>query len=540
MLNDYYARRGRMGFGTIKPFQMNMPEIRPQEEDDTLSTIGGILQGLPGAIGAVKGKIDSTPMPHEASKRSPIITPDPMPHDGGGRIAPAPMPFETGGRVTPVPMPYETPQSSPIVNQTPMPFETGGRPAPIPMPFESKRIGAPPMPFEIAKRLPNFAGFLARGGKVKKNQFAIVGENGPEVVNNNNGEVSVEPVQLGQVGDLTQRGMSPMPSQATEPAFEPGGYATYRKPVPEDLTQYEQPMEAMSGLENAKFDYETALKSKPGKEKWWKDALVKTAQVVSNMFNPQNQVKVQGYGAMKRDKMIQDAYGRYKPLQDAEDKRIADVYKRKQIENIDADNDAAKERIRLSARNKILGLKKFDPNNAVHAEAARMAGLDPKELEGWDDRNPVEKQVAGTTYRLNRNTGAYEPTNLPVDETKTVTDYKVAMPNGEVRTYKVAQKDAANFATQMQALGLRLEEQARQFNQRLKLDEQKFNQAKGEFERVMGLRQEALRTGNAEQAKELAAKLAQMLQSATKAKNEGELDDEQYRVLTQLIGDISK
>lgn len=342
MLNDYYARRGRMGFGTIKPFQMNMPEIRPQEEDDTLSTIGGILQGLPGAIGAVKGKIDSTPMPHEAPKSTPIITPDRMPHEGGGRI-------------DPTPMPYEVPKSSPIVNPTPMPFETGGRVNPVPMPFESKRIGAPPMPFEIAKRLPNFAGFLARGGKVKKNQFAIVGENGPEVVNNNNGEVSVEPVQLGQVGDLTQRGMSPMPSQATEPAFATDGSATYRKPGPEDLTQYEQPMEAMSGLENAKFDYETALKSKPGKEKWWKDALVKTAQVVSNMFNPQNQVKVQGYGAMKRDKMIQDAYGRYKPLQDAEDKRVADAYRQKQIENIDRDNtrqEADVERKRIADANK--------------------------------------------------------------------------------------------------------------------------------------------------------------------------------------------
>lgn len=383
MLNDYYARRGRMGFGTIKPFQMNMPEIRPQEEDDTLSTIGGILQGLPGAIGAVKGKIDSTPMPHEAPKSTPIITPDRMPHEGGGRI-------------DPTPMPYEVPKSSPIVNPTPMPFETGGRVNPVPMPFESKRIGAPPMPFEIAKRLPNFAGFLARGGKVKKNQFAIVGENGPEVVNNNNGEVSVEPVQLGQVGDLTQRGMSPMPSQATEPAFDSGRYATYRKPVPEDLTQYEQPMEAMSGLENAKFDYETALKSKPGKEKWWKDALVKTAQVVSNMFNPQNQVKVQGYGAMKRDKMIQDAYGRYKPLQDAEDKRIADVYKRKQIENVDVDNQRQQMEVERKAKADAARNKYYEgllEDKAKGRELQETQVEDLKRYRDWLIQSGDEKNI---------------------------------------------------------------------------------------------------------------------------------------------------
>ena len=359
MLNDYYARRGRMGFGTIKPFQMNMPEIRPQEEDDTLSTIGGILQGLPGAIGASKNK-----RAKKTQERTPI---DPREAELERRKAD----LEQGliydtfggpdGRIDPTPMPYEVPKSSPIITPTPMPYET-----------PRKRIGVPPMPFELPK---NFAGFLAHGGKVKKNQFAIVGENGPEVVNNNNGEVSVEPVQLGQVGDLTQRGMSPMPSQATEPAFDSGG----RKPVPEDLTQYEQPMEAMSGLENAKFDYETALKSKPGKEKWWKDALVKTAQVVSNMFNPQNQVKVQGYGAMKRDKMIQDAYGRYKPLQDAEDKRIADVYKRKQIENVDVDNQRQQMEVE---RKRIADANRAKDYEGVRDDKRKGRELREQEIEG--------------------------------------------------------------------------------------------------------------------------------------------------------------
>lgn len=383
MLNDYYARRGRMGFGTIKPFQMNMPEIRPQEEDDTLSSIGGILSGLPGVIQGMKGgKATKTQEYTPVTQRQKDIEESGIIHDDWG---------SPRGRIDPAPMPYEVPRE-----RVPMPIEPS--PSPVPMPFEvpPKRIGAPPMPFEIAKRLPNFAGFLARGGKVKKNQFAIVGENGPEVVNNNNGEVSVEPVQLGQVGDLTQRGMSPMPSQATEPAFEPGGYATYRKPVPEDLTQYEQPMEAMSGLENAKFDYETALKSKPGKEKWWKDALVKTAQVVSNMFNPQNQVKVQGYGAMKRDKMIQDAYGRYKPLQDAEDKRIADVYKRKQIENVDVDNQRQQMEVERKAKADAARNKYYEgllEDKAKGRELQETQVEDLKRYRDWLIQSGDEKNI---------------------------------------------------------------------------------------------------------------------------------------------------
>jgi len=105
--------------------------------------------------------------------------------------------------------------------------------------------------------------------------------------------------------------------------------------------------------------------------------------------------------------------------------------------------------------------------NGVTPEAARQqgegslkaqqAGIDPVELEGWDDRNPVEKMVAGQQYRLNRTTGAYEPTNLPKDESATLTDYAVNMPNGEKRTFKVAQKDAARFATQMEVLGAQIE-----------------------------------------------------------------------------------
>ncbi len=148
-------------------------------------------------------------------------------------------------------------------------------------------------------------------------------------------------------------------------------------------------------------------------------------------------------------------------------------YGRVRNENIRADNDRLLEdqkirrelgtqRIRSTALNRILGLKHFDPKNPTHAAAAQSAGLSPEDLQGWDDRNPVEKQVAGVTYRLNRQTGAYEPTNLPLDESKTLTDYTVAMPNGETRTYKVAQKDAASFATQMHALGLNLNDRERQ------------------------------------------------------------------------------
>lgn len=127
----------------------------------------------------------------------------------------------------------------------------------------------------------------------------------------------------------------------------------------------------------------------------------------------------------------------------------------------DARNEAKKKEGTWKALNRLVQQKHFDPKNLAHSRLATEAGIDPAELQGWDDRKPNEKMVAGVTYRLNA-AGQYEPTNLPTDESKVLTDYEVTMPNGEKRKYRVSQRDAANFATQMSTLGARFEENARQ------------------------------------------------------------------------------
>lgn len=129
--------------------------------------------------------------------------------------------------------------------------------------------------------------------------------------------------------------------------------------------------------------------------------------------------------------------------------------------------EIAKDRLRTQALNKVTSLKYYDPKNTAHQKLAETAGLDAEALKGWDDRNPITKIVAGTTYKYNRENGAFEPSNLPVDEAKTVVDYEVEMPGGEKRKYRVAQKDAASFSTQMTALGARLEQQESQFQRTL-------------------------------------------------------------------------
>lgn len=144
-----------------------------------------------------------------------------------------------------------------------------------------------------------------------------------------------------------------------------------------------------------------------------------------------------------------------------------------QIENTRADNAINKLRIESALQSRsdaekgkaVLALNKlrwFDPKNPTHAALAKRSGLDPEDLQGWDDRRPYTKNVAGVEYIYKG--GAFVPSNLPVDEAKTLKDYTVEMPNGEKRTYKVSQKDAANFSTQMSALGARLAQSQSQFD----------------------------------------------------------------------------
>lgn len=244
----------------------------------------------------------------------------------------------------------------------------------------------------------------------------------------------------------------------------------------------------------------------------------------------------------------------------AENNALNQEMKRAQIGDIPINNELKREeieerrasresRLKNQSLNKLNSVKYYDPANPAHRRLAESAGLNPDELKGWDDRNPVTKQVAGVTYQYNRSTGKFEPSDIPTDESKTLTDYKVQMPNGEMRTYKVAQKDAANFATQMYALGARLEQQERQFQQRLKLDQAKFAEAKKQYVEAADLRerqfqalQEARAKNDAQETQRLELAMAEsdrkleaMMNAARKGKTEGELDDDQYNEIESYV-----
>ena len=150
-----------------------------------------------------------------------------------------------------------------------------------------------------------------------------------------------------------------------------------------------------------------------------------------------------------------EKYNQDRQLQEA---RIQDIpadneLKRQQIE---AQRSTKKAQIAAQALTRVTGLKYFDPTNTAQRKLAEDAGLNPDDLKGWDDRNPIVKKVGDTSYQYNRETGTFEPSNLPKDEAKTLTSYDVTMPNGEKRSFQVPQKDAARFAQQMNIVGAQI------------------------------------------------------------------------------------
>lgn len=112
------------------------------------------------------------------------------------------------------------------------------------------------------------------------------------------------------------------------------------------------------------------------------------------------------------------------------------------------------------ARETIFKAGWFDPTDPVHIAQAKTAGLDIETLKGWDSRNPRIQKVAGISYKLDPRTGEFVQSELPTDESEALTTYDVTMPNGEVRTFKVANKDAARFASQAEALRMNISARA--------------------------------------------------------------------------------
>lgn len=254
--------------------------------------------------------------------------------------------------------------------------------------------------------------------------------------------------------------------------------------------------------ENEKLINDPALKNAPENKpnRWLAGAGIAMGNVGDALMNGRSWGEAVGAGIggfgggaafpkafadLRHGERLKVLYKQREEQRKEEDRQRANKLKDAQIENIFADNQYNLERLRvqndakisdrqLRALSKLTGLRHFDPTNPQHISLAKAAGQDVENLKGWDDRNPVLKQVAGVSYQYNRQTGKFDPTNLPADESKAITDYTVEMPTGEKRTFRVPNDKAAAFATQIQALGAKLKQDESQFQRTL-------DQRKAEF-----------------------------------------------------------
>lgn len=334
-------------------------------------------------------------------------------------------------------------------------------------------------------------GRYERGGYIPPGGIGIVGDNKygqrkkEEIaVALPDGGVEIVPVDALHPGQTAGQKYGPLPQVTAAPLPQPiidapaggmpqptGGRPLGGMPriltqeLPKDVTDtFNRPV--LSDVDQVYADRDSVLNNKE-KTNPWLNGLFVALQGIEKMFKP-NERPIQSLGEVRQAEKLGKAEARIarvearrKAQQDYEYNKartatipIDDENKRLEIESRQT---VADQRAKDVALGQIIRLKHYDPNNVAHKRLAERAGIDPEELTGWDDRNPYTKSVAGITYVYDRTDQTFKPSNIPADESATLTDYKVKMPSGEFQTFKVAQKDAARFATQMQVLGAQIE-----------------------------------------------------------------------------------
>lgn len=242
----------------------------------------------------------------------------------------------------------------------------------------------------------------------------------------------------------------PAPAMPEEPVFN----------VPPGKPNVIESPASLSPYETAENKYEQAVIAPVKKQPLGKQILFQVLQAVGNVANGTQNAEF--LGNAKKRFAVEQAGREFAPLQQQEAiKRQAD-FERARTANIYADNelnadrlaqqkDLTTERLKSTALGKLNTLKTYDPKNQAMRRLAEQAGLDPDSVGGWDFRNPVEHSINGVRFRLNRETGKYEQTDLPADEEKQLVDFTTK----DGKKYRVSAKTAATLQTQFDTLGMR-------------------------------------------------------------------------------------
>jgi len=153
------------------------------------------------------------------------------------------------------------------------------------------------------------------------------------------------------------------------------------------------------------------------------------------------------------------------------DKEIERGYKQAQTQNIYDDNAFNKEKLaqkKEADAEKIIETKRknfysknkyFDPATASPAQRRELEGFGetPESVGKYDFSKPDFKQIGGVTYKYNKATGAFEDTNLPKDDAKSIVDYEITDADGIKRTFRTTNERAAGLITSTKNAKMQIE-----------------------------------------------------------------------------------
>ena len=171
-------------------------------------------------------------------------------------------------------------------------------------------------------------------------------------------------------------------------------------------------------------------------------------------------INPKAFADLKHGNILAYLYQKRAEQRREEDRQIGNAYRRAQIanmmsniENREFDNNLSEDKFKEQTLREITK-NGFDPDNVSPAQLERLRriGYTPQmvgKVSIWGDT----REIGGLSFKFNKATGAYEPTNLPENTPKKFTTITVKDIDGNESTYTVPEVKAAEFKTQMSVLG---------------------------------------------------------------------------------------
>jgi hypothetical protein len=363
------------------------------------------------------------------------------------------------------------------------------------------------------QRSSTFQGYMRRGGKLKKpGQWAIAGEDGPEIVYKDDDETEVIPLDnLPNIDTLGGFYPPTDPMQWDKARYEGLQPTTYGQPMPPPIvaeipdSPQDTRVRVVAGMpttqnlpEDAGFYPGAAtptttndpyarkadlLRNGVPKEKsWLKRAALGAlrgmatgssaglggavggaiAGAVGGGFFPKVDQAIRTQAELGR---VDQEIGNYEAKLGTQAKQV-------QIQDRIEDNNrlATEAQSRAAARRETLQKQRradwfkqnahFDPSKATDAQKRQLAefGETPESIGRYDLKDPKVKTIGDTTFRFDRNAGAWVDSGMPKDPNKASTEITATDPStGKTYTFVTTQEKAAAMMNARTVAGLQIQ-----------------------------------------------------------------------------------